>query len=208
MKEYHKINSIFKRDEKTHRFTKEFAQPEFEYLQNNKWMFTEKVDGTNIRVHWTGDRIVFGGRSDAANIPPNLQAKLGELFGGVEMGEILKTMFEKEATFYGEGYGAKIQKAGASYIPDGVSFVLFDVRIGEYWLQRFNVEEIAKTLGLKHVPVIGSGTIAEAIELVKSNPKSTWGDFQMEGLVIRPEVEILTRGGHRIISKVKCIDFK
>ena len=35
MKEYHKINSIYKRDEKTKQFTSEFACQEFEYLQDN-----------------------------------------------------------------------------------------------------------------------------------------------------------------------------
>jgi hypothetical protein len=36
---------------------------------------------------------------------------------------------------------------------------------------------------------------------------STWGDFQAEGIVARPAVEMKTRSGHRIITKVKCKDF-
>ena len=52
MKEYHKIQTIFKRDPENKFKTLiygEFSLPEFEYLKNNTWIFTEKVDGTNIR---------------------------------------------------------------------------------------------------------------------------------------------------------------
>ena len=48
MKEYHKIKTVFKRDPVTKFKTLlegEFASPEFEYLKNNEWIFTEKVDG-------------------------------------------------------------------------------------------------------------------------------------------------------------------
>lgn len=53
MKTYPKIPSVFVRDEKTHKFIDgQFRCPEFEYLQDNLWLWTEKVDGTNIRVIW------------------------------------------------------------------------------------------------------------------------------------------------------------
>lgn len=34
-----------------------WTSPELECLQHAEWYFTEKVDGTNIRVHWDGHRI-------------------------------------------------------------------------------------------------------------------------------------------------------
>jgi hypothetical protein len=37
--------------------------------------------------------------------------------------------------------------------------------------------------------------------------KSWWGDFDAEGIVARPQVELFTRAGHRIITKLKCKDF-
>ena len=67
MKEYHKIQSIFKRDDKTHKFVVgEWSLPEINYLAHNQWEFTEKVDGTNIRVMWspTIKLLRFGGKSD------------------------------------------------------------------------------------------------------------------------------------------------
>ncbi|KKL53664.1 hypothetical protein LCGC14_2273140, partial [marine sediment metagenome] len=47
-------------------------------------------------------------------------------------------------TLYGEGYGARIQKGGGDYRKGGdVSFRLFDVLIGETWLRRVDVEDVA-----------------------------------------------------------------
>lgn len=36
---------------------------------------------------------------------------------------------------------------------------------------------------------------------------SIWGDFIAEGIVARPAVELKTRNGHRIITKIKHKDF-
>ncbi len=208
MKEYPKINSIFKRDEQTHRFLDDqWSQPEFEYLQNNEWIFTEKVDGTNIRVYWEpliSPTVTFGGRTDNAQIPTFLYSKLQELF---PVGKFQSVFPDTSLCLYGEGYGAKIQKCGGNYNPKGCDFVLFDVLIGEWWLKREDVEDIAGKLGLQTVPVIGKGNIAEAIKVVTGGLKSVWGDFKAEGLVLRPSVELKTRSGQRIITKLKWRDF-
>jgi hypothetical protein len=74
MNQYHKINSLYKRspDGKKMLFG-EYSQPEFEYLADNIWVFTEKVDGTNIRVMWDGTYLRFGGKTDNAQIPAKLE---------------------------------------------------------------------------------------------------------------------------------------
>ena len=30
-----------------------------EYLKDNDWIFTEKIDGTNVRVHWDGHKSII-----------------------------------------------------------------------------------------------------------------------------------------------------
>ena len=188
-----------------------WTTPELEYLRDNKWIFTEKVDGTNIRVMWNGKDVVFAGRSDDAQLYTPLIMKLEELFKRFEPRQKFKEIFgeeEVDVVLYGEGYGAKIQKGGGNYISDGVSFVLFDVAINGLYLERINVEDIADKFNIKIVPIIGSGTLNEAIEMTKRGFKSQWGDFIAEGIVARPEVELLTRRGDRIITKVKYRDFQ
>ena len=108
---------------------------------------------------------------------------------------------------YGEGYGAGIQKVGVNYRPDK-DFVLFDVRVGRWWLQRQDVEGIASMLGLDVVPVVGRSTLFDAIDIVREGIRSAWGDFQAEGVVARPAVELARRDGSRIIAKIKCRDFQ
>jgi ATP-dependent RNA circularization protein (DNA/RNA ligase family) len=219
MKQYHKINTIFKRDMANHGKIMEgvYADPEFEYLKDNTWVFTEKVDGTNIRVMYTGAGVSFGGKTDDAQMPVFLLYKLQELFEGTVKRQLFKEIFEKpnpdgtvnepQVCLYGEGYGAKIQKGGGNYISDGVSFVLFDVKIGDMWLNREDVEDIANKFGLKIVPILGEGTLAQAVEMTKKGFNSQWGEFISEGLVLRPKVELQTRRGHRIITKIKHKDF-
>ena len=53
----------------------------------------------------------------------------------------------------------------------------------------------------------GRGTLHEMVEQARKGIKSTWGDFAAEGIVARPAVELKTRAGHRIITKIKSKDF-
>lgn len=210
MKEYHKIQTIFKRDSKTKKIIiGDYSMMEFEFLKDNLWEFSEKVDGTNIRIMWDGSNVIFGSKTDDAQIPAALLYKLQDLFGGTAKKELFKEIFaEKEVCLYGEGYGLKIQESGKLYIPDGVDFVLFDVTIDEWWLERKNIEDIAQKFEIKIVPIAGEGTLDDAVEIVKQGFKSQWGDFMAEGIVAKPKVELKNRRGERIITKIKHRDFK
>ena len=71
MQTYNKIETVFNRDiEGTKRLILDSYRNEtVEYLKDNIWQFTEKIDGTNIRIHWDGHNVEFGGRTDKAHIP-------------------------------------------------------------------------------------------------------------------------------------------
>ena len=209
MKTYHKIQTVFKRNPETKFKTLlmgEYSLPEFEYLKNNKWVFTEKVDGTNIRVMFQDGKITFGGKTDRAQIPNQLVNKLNEKILPL-LNKFIEIFNNTEVCLYGEGYGAKIQKGGGNYRIDQ-DFVLFDIKAGSLWLKREDVEDIAKKLNLDVVPVIGEGTLNDLTEYVKTGFTSRWGNFMAEGIVARPKVELLTRNGKRIITKLKYKDFK
>ena len=209
MIEYNKIETLYERDlEGTKKIIEgKFRNPTVEFLKDNVWQFTEKVDGTNIRIHWDGHKVTYGGRTDDAQIPVHLLNKLIEMFGSDETEQIFEQKFgEMEVTLFGEGYGPKIQKGG-SYRSD-VSFILFDVLIAHNYQPRSSVEDIAKAFGIDVVPIIFEGTIQEGVDFVKSNPKSTMGTAMMEGLVGRPKVEMRDRCGKRVIVKIKVKDFQ
>lgn len=207
MNEYHKIHTLFKRDlEGGSKALLEgrWTLPEFEYLAGNTWVFTEKVDGMNIRVMFKDGMVTFGGKTDAAQIPAQLVTRLNERF--MPQVQKMQGVFPDGVCLYGEGYGAKIQKGGSNYRPDQ-DFVLFDIRIGRWWMQRADVEAIASNLDLDTVPVIGEGTLYDAIAAAKRGIVSAWGVFQAEGIVAQPKTVLLARNGQRIITKIKCQDF-
>jgi len=207
MDKYPKIQTVFLRDPATRYKTLlmgQWALPEFEYLAKNEWVWTEKIDGTNIRVDWDGERVTFAGRTDNAQTPTFLLTKLQEMFP-VEV--FMAEYPDLPMTLYGEGYGAKIQKGGGNYISDGQSLILFDVMISGNWQPRESMEDIAAHLRLDMVPIVGVGVLDDAIDVVQHGFQSGVGHCEAEGLVMRPKVDLMTRTGQRVITKVKGRDF-
>ena len=210
MKEYHKIETLYERDEKTKKLIMgKFRNTTVEYLKDNIWTFTEKVDGTNIRVLWNGHEVEFGGRTDHAQIPTHLLNRLNELFGGETNAQMFEQKFgEKSVMLFGEGYGVKIQNGGL--YRDDVDFILFDVMIGDNYQPRESVEDIARYFGCDIVPVVLEGTLQDGVDYVMNNRKSlvAKNGAEIEGLVGRTKVETLDRTGHRNIVKIKYRDFE
>lgn len=211
MKPYHKIETLFVRDmEGTKKLIQgQYREPIVEYIKDNAWVFTEKIDGTNIRVHWNGHTVIFGGRTDAASIPSHLVNALNNKFSGTVNEQIFEQKFgEIPVTLYGEGYGAKVQNGGGLYRKD-VGFILFDVLINGIYLERWNIEDIAKSFDVSVVPIVFRGTVEQAVEYIKGKPKSVISEEEkeMEGIVGTPVVGIFDRSGNRVIVKVKVRDF-
>ena len=197
---YPKIETVWKRDPATKHRTllmHDYARPEFAWLNCLEWEWTEKIDGMNIRVEWDPETgVVFGGRTERSQIPVTIIAHLQETFSEDKM----RSRYPDTAMcLYGEGYGMGIQARGKDYIPDGVSFVMFDIRCGGLWLYRNSMEEIAGNLGVEVVPIVAAGSLFEAIATVKSGINSEFGTAQAEGLVMRPPIELTNRRGQRVI---------
>ena len=212
MTEYTKIETVFERDvEGTKKLIDgKFRNETVEFIKDNRWIGTEKIDGTNIGIVWDGHKVSYQGRTERAHIPAHLMNKLIEMFGSTVNEELFEQKFgEMQVILFGEGYGAKIQKGGGNYRSD-VSFILFDIYLPEQnlWMKRDAVEDIAKTFGIDVVPIVYEGNIAGAVEFVKRKPKSTIGVADMEGIVCKPAVDMLDRMGRRLIVKIKVKDFE
>ena len=210
MKEYTKIETVFERDmEGTKKLIEgKYRNETVAYLKDNEWICTEKIDGTNIGVIWDGHKVSYQGRTERAQVPTHLMNRLIELFGGSINEELFEQKFgEMQVILFGDVYAAKIKK-GRKYRSD-VSFILFDVYLPEQnlLLKRDAIEDIAKAFGIEAVPIVLKGTLQQAVDYVKSKPKSTIGEADMEGLVCRPAIDILDRMGKRVIVKVKVADF-
>ena len=192
-----------------------------EYYNNVDLVETDEILG----VHFT---VTIKGKTDNAQIPPMLKKYMEDNY---PTDKVLNALGLKEFipvkewvehkwndvidipkyTIYGEGYGAKIQKAGGNYIKNGVSFIVFDVKVGDMYLLTDNRDDIANKLGAPIVPFIGNFTLDEAIEFVRKGFKSTIAenkDFMAEGLVLRTDLGLRNRRGERLIVKIKYEDFQ
>jgi hypothetical protein len=207
MNEFPHIDSVYKRDGRGKFMLGEFSAPEFEYLKDLPWSWTEKIDGTNIRIMFNGGKaareqgdgfVRFGGKTDNAQIPTKLLEYLQNNFSSSQFTTIFGAT---DVCLYGEGYGAGIQKVGKNYSPEQ-KFILFDVRIGHWWLTREAVVDIADKLGIDVVPTFMFSLVSLNHPLM-----SILGTAQVEGWVGTPVVPLLKRGGERIITKIKYRDF-
>ena len=106
MSEYHKIQTVFLRNPDSNYknlLLGKFARPEFELLKNIDWVWTEKIDGTNIRIMWDGESVKFGGRTDNSQIRASLLEVLQNQFTVDKMSGVFQE--QTEVCLYGEGYG-------------------------------------------------------------------------------------------------------
>jgi hypothetical protein len=210
---YPKIETLYNRDPKTFKvITDQVRCPEFECIKT--WSVTEKIDGTNIRIMWnaTEKKVTFGGRTDNAQIPATLVAHLVETFTPDKFNNAFDVV--DEVILFGEGYGPKIQKGGGNYC-QAVSFRLFDVLVGRWWLDGRDVIDIASSMGTKSVPYLApitelprsiyalSDILPEShVAYVENNVS-----VQAEGIVARSTPLMFDRAGNRVMWKLKFKDF-
>lgn len=214
MSEYHKIETLYERDEKSFRLKPELVLKNPVYGSINSWVWTEKVDGTNIRVIWKNGEVSFGGKTDNAQIHADLIKWMYENITPVKLGAAFPD--GNDVVIYGEGYGPGIQKGGG-LLADHKRIIVFDVfvidsvnsRLGGWWLNDQNMRDVAAKIGLDAVPLVGEFSLAEATYIVKAGLKSrlNGGQAAAEGLVGRPIEALFDKKGQRLIVKLKTKDF-
>jgi hypothetical protein len=225
---YPKIETLFDRGEDFLVEVGSYRRPEFALI--DRWLVTEKVDGTNIRLIFESvDRpegciCTIAGRTDNAQIPKPLENHLTEIVFKIR-GEVDLIMQEHSLEsfgLYGEGYGAKIQSGG--WYREDQGFTLFDVRAGGSWLDDDAVTSTAERLGLERVPLLRPPgledsesddrmwwTLREIVHDVSTGLRSRVARVeprQMEGIVARPPVPLYDRRGERVMFKLKTKDFR
>jgi len=122
-------------------------------------------------------------------------------------------IMDKPVTFYGEAYGGKQQGMSATYGKD-LKFIVFDVKVGEHWLDVPKAELLAHAMGLEFVSYQRiATTIAEMdaqrdLPSVQAKRNGIVEDKLREGVVLRPIVEVTLNNGSRVIAKHKRDEFR
>jgi RNA ligase-like protein len=219
MKKYNKINTLFERDEQTKQITDKLTRPIYGTL---KWLVTEKVNGTNVRIGFTRDDDKeidweIGGRTDDAAIPATLvkySMDLAKKIKPVVRG-IMGMYGLTEYVLHGEGYGAKVHHGGR-YSEDN-KFILFDVSVGgDVYLTEDVVTQTAARLDIPRVPFIGDSelyTVDEIVDIVRQGYASDVADefdptFMAEGIVAKTIEPLYDNRGERVMFKLKARDFR
>ena len=213
MTEYQKIETLYKFDNATKTYTDEFYSPYVEYLRNNKWLSSEKVDGTNVSVQFDGHRVEFHGRTERSVLSKEVLSALTEKFADSEV-EFEQLFCGKPAILFMECYGGKIQ--GGVY-GGKERLIGFDIMVNGQYLDKRCIGEIFAKFDVDCVEFKEIENLDVAINEVKSWTENTQagiskycekGTTVKEGLVCVPAVRIQDNQGKRIIVKIKVKDIK
>ena len=204
---YPKIQTLWKRDAANKALIVEgdYSKAEFESIQ--MWSVTEKLHGQNVRVLFEDGEVKIGGRTDAADLHPDVLRALHALHTKEKFQEVFPDA--DTVMLFGEAVGPKIHAVGKDYSSKH-TFILFDVVVDGWWLEHPNVEDVAKKLGLKHAPFLGLMNKDEIQALVKSGKMSLISEQPVlsEGVVARSHPLMLFRDKTPIMFKLKFSDYE
>lgn len=222
--EYPKIDTLYDRDSGKFVIVGKLRRPEFENIK--RWSITEKLHGRNTRISlYDNGEVCYGGKTDEAEMSPELLEYLKKTFPPEKLKAALwlpNKPIPKQATIYGEAYGAGMVPGSGLYRKD-ISFRLFDCLIDIYWLERNNLEDVAKKLGIKCVPILGTidflpTSVSDIEYLLDNNKKNLVAveeggsvSVRSEGIVAKSEPMLFYRKGEkieRVMWKLKIKDFK
>ncbi len=226
--EYPKIDTLYDRDERHLVIAGKLRRPEFGNIK--RWSITEKLHGRNTRISLINNGIDgvidYGGKTDEADMPPDLIEYLRKTFPIEKMKSALwlpNKPLPKIATIYGEAYGTGTGMVhGSGLYRKDISFRLFDCLIDIYWLERGNLEDVARKLGIKCVPLLGvidflPTNVQEIEYLLERNKQNLVAteeggsiSVRSEGIVAKCEPMVFYREGEklkRMMWKLKIKDF-
>lgn len=170
----------------------------------------EKIHGSSASVSWkrneSKEKLVFfaGGckQEDFRKLFPDDEWWLEKFdkFGADEI------------TVYGEVYGGKLQGMRETY-GDKMGFIVFEVKIGDSWLNVPDAWEVAAKLGLEFVPhrkircTINALDAERDRDSVQAARNGMGRGHPREGIVIHPLEEMFYKTGQRVIVKHKSEKF-
>lgn len=197
-----KTKTLFQRDDKFKVIPGYLTDVRYGLI--NKWLLTEKMDGTSVILSTKNRGYSFHGRTAKSQFTPAMQQFLD--YEAQSAANNLYHSMVDEADIYAELYGEGIQ--GNPHGVDGMHLRVFDVRIGGFWLDYENMCDVAEKAGLRTVRYMGICDIPTAVDFVRSRQIGTIGrtDY-VEGVVARTALNLYDNQGNRLTWKLKRKDF-
>ena len=190
----------------------------------------EKVHGTSAQVDFTA---ALGGPDSWVGPNPTGMPESFEFFGGCVKAERFKKIVLEQSpdllakikaldpspekiTIYGEAYGGSTASGMSGTYGKDVRFIVFDIQIGDKFLDVPNAVAVTAALGLEFVPwqripateeAINAARDFESIVASRRAGGVSTGKLR-EGVVLRPLIELTRNNGTRVMSKHKHKDFE
>jgi len=167
----------------------------------------EKIHGTSAHVSWnpeTKELTFFSGGEK--------HERFVNLFDSALLKQRCEEKLSGPTTFYGEAYGGKQQAMSGTYGPN-LKFIVFDVKIGDSWLDVPKADALATSMGLEFVYYQRIPTDLSALDKARdefstqAKRNGITEDKIQEGVVLRPLYELTKNNGKRIICKHKRVEF-
>jgi len=175
----------------------------------------EKIHGTSAHVTWSPDTdgvmpirmTFFSGGAKPAHFE--------SLFNYEELSSKFVEFAHPDSvtTVFGEAYGGKQQGMRKTY-GDELKFVVFDIRIGDCWLDLSSAVQLTCQLGLEFVAHEKVTTDLKILDFQRDLPSTqatrngVEGEHIREGVVLRPLFEVCRNNGARVIAKHKRAEFR
>lgn len=159
----------------------------------------EKIHGTSANINYSNGTVnLFSGGEK--------YEKFAALFNKEALKEKIESLGIEKIHIHGEAYGGKQQGMSATYGQD-LKFIVFDVKIGDSWLDVPDAEKIALSLGLQFVHYEKVDTELETLNAQRDKDsvqaiRNGMGEGKhTEGIVLRPITEMNLKNGSRVIAK-------
>jgi hypothetical protein len=163
----------------------------------------EKIHGTSAHIGWkyeTKKINYFTGENH-------------QVFVGLFDEQFLIKKFEEifpdqNVVIFGEHYAGKTQGMSHTYGKQS-KFIGFDVKVGDYWLNVPNAEDVCKQFNIEFVDYVKIEVTLENLTAMRDAPSvqavrnGIIEPKKREGIVCRPLVEMRTNNGERVICKYK-----
>jgi len=163
----------------------------------------EKIHGTSAHIGWKSDEKkihYFTGENH-------------QLFLSLFDEQFLIQKFEEifpdqNVVIFGEHYAGKCQGMSHTYGKQS-KFIGFDVKVGDYWLNVPNAEDVCKQFNIEFVDYVKIEVSLENLTAERDKPSvqavrnGIIEPKKREGIVCRPLVEMRINNGDRVIVKYK-----
>ncbi len=188
-------------------------------LLEREVVVTEKVHGINVRFGWVDGRFRVGSREEELSFEVPAPTLLKSFLAWILSTNLVQQVTElakslgSEFIFYGEWFGPGVQK-GVVYAAEK-QLRIFDVRVGEDFVEWDRVAELAARIDVKTMPVLYRGRPRQDVFDEKRIESSTIAFENMlgsaeniaEGIVIKSSRMHRNHRGNWVIAKHKSPAF-